>query len=51
MGADVEKCDIDGVCVDERNKVVTGAAYMKNAKPHEVFENVGKVIEEMLRLV
>ena len=50
MGADVKICDIDEVCSDEQHKIVTGPAYMKNASPHEVFENVGKVIREMLRM-
>jgi len=44
--------DVDDVLVDESNLVVSTPAYMKHtAKPHEVFEGVGKMVEEVLKLI
>jgi enhancing lycopene biosynthesis protein 2 len=37
--------DINGVCVDEANKIFTTPAYMKeDAKPHEVFEGIDNMV-------
>ena len=41
FGVKHHECDIDGVCVDKANNLVTVPAYMKgDAKPHEVFDNM-----------
>eukprot|EP00466_Bigelowiella_natans_P012061 jgi/Bigna1/57253/fgenesh1_pm.7_\ len=37
--------------VDKKNLVVTSAAYMCDASPHEVFDNVGLMVDEVLNLV
>lgn len=37
--------------VDDKNKVVTTPAYMCDARPHEVFEGIGRMTEAALRLV
>ena len=37
----MHEMDIDEVCVDEKNKIVTVPAYMKgDALPHEVADNM-----------
>ena len=41
FGAVHEEQDVDGVCTDWVNDIVTTPAYMKgDAKPHEVFDGV-----------
>jgi enhancing lycopene biosynthesis protein 2 len=43
--------DIDQVHVDPNYKIVTTPAYMKGtAAPHEVYEGVGKLVAEVLKL-
>ena len=42
--------DIDGVVVDEDNKLATSCAYMYEGKPHEIFDSVGKMIDEVLKM-
>ena len=41
---------IDGVHVDHANKVVTSPAYMYDGLPHEIFDNVGQMIDEVVKL-
>jgi enhancing lycopene biosynthesis protein 2 len=36
--------------VDENNRVITTPAYMCNARPHEVFDGIGALVNELLRL-
>lgn len=38
-------------CVDENNKIVTAPAYMCDATPHEVFDSVGLMVDEVLAMV
>ena len=41
FGARVVECDVQGVCVDWSDQIVTLPAYMKgNAKPHEIYDGV-----------
>ena len=40
----------DGVCVDASRKVVTSCAYMFAGAPHEIYESVGRMVEETLGL-
>ena len=40
MGATHEPMDLDGVCVDAGNKIVTSPAYMCNDDFHKVHDNV-----------
>ena len=37
--------------LDEANKIVTTPAYMCDAKPHEVFEGIGKLVDGVVALV
>ena len=44
-------CDIDDICKDRYNKVVTTPSYMKgNAKPHEVYDGIKKLVEEVVKM-
>ena len=45
-----EKIDIDAVCVDEKNKIYSTPAYMReDIKPHEVFEGIDKMVRQIGR--
>ena len=41
---------IDGVHVDATHKVVTSAAYMYEGAPFEIFDSVGNMVDEVLKL-
>lgn len=43
--------DIDGVCVDDKAKVITSCAYMYEGLPHEIHASVGLMVKETLKLV
>ena len=45
----VEK-DVNEVHIDQKNKIVTTPAYMKDASQFEVFTGIGKMIDEVLKL-
>eukprot|EP01064_Diplonema_japonicum_P009377 TRINITY_DN16870_c0_g1_i1.p1 TRINITY_DN16870_c0_g1~~TRINITY_DN16870_c0_g1_i1.p1 ORF type:complete len:251 (+),score=70.30 TRINITY_DN16870_c0_g1_i1:59-754(+) len=49
FGAVHSDCDVDEVCVDEANRLVTTPAYMKNAAPHEVHDSVNNMIAELVK--
>ncbi len=34
-------------CVDRVNKLVTTPAYMHDARPHEVFDGIGAMVDQM----
>ena len=51
MGADTQECDINEVCVDDKNRIVTTPAFMKNASFHEVFDGVGLMVEKVIQLI
>ena len=40
FGNEMKDKDVGQICVDEKNNIVTTPAYMKNAKPHEVFDGI-----------
>ena len=46
----VEK-NVDEVCVDSENKIVTTPAYMYNGKFHEIQDGVTTMITELLKLL
>lgn len=51
LGNSMVEMDLDDVCVDKENLIVTSAAYMKNAQPHEVADNVTRMVNAVLCLV
>jgi len=51
LGNDMVEMDLDGVCVDKTNLIITSPAYMKNAKPHEVMDNVTRMVNAVLTMV
>ncbi|CAF3507715.1 unnamed protein product [Adineta steineri] len=51
MGADTKECDVNEICVDERHRLVTTPAFMKNAPFHEVFDGVGLMIEKVIQMI
>lgn len=51
FGAAHKDCDITEVCVDAQNKVVTAPAYMYDGKPHQIFDSVGNMVDELNRLL
>lgn len=38
-------------CTDIKNKIITSPAYMFDAKPHEVYEGIGKMIADLKTLL
>jgi len=51
FGANVELKNVDEVCVDSKNKIVTSPAFMYNGKFHEIQNGVGKMVDELVKLV
>lgn len=51
MGAETKECDVNEICVDERHRVVTTPAFMKNAAFHEIFDGVGLMIEKLMQMI
>jgi enhancing lycopene biosynthesis protein 2 len=49
-GGTHQAAPFDGVCVDAENMVVTSPAYMYEGQPHEIFDSVGVMVSETLRL-
>ena len=51
-GADVRQCQVDDVCVDENNRLVTTPAFMFDTREfHRVFDGVGKMIDELMKMI
>lgn len=42
--------NINEICIDEKNKLVTAPAYMYEGKSHEIFDNIEKLIEQLLKM-
>jgi len=51
FGADVELMNVDEVCVDAKNKVVTSPAYMYNGKFHQIQDGVSKMVDKLVELL
>jgi len=51
FGADVVEMNVDEVCVDEANKIVTTPAYMFDGSYFEIHDGVVKMIEAVLALL
>lgn len=49
-GAIHEICKVTDFVSDRENKVLTTPAYMYEAKPHEVFIGIGKMIKELVEM-
>lgn len=47
MGATHQECSVTRACVDRPNRLVTTPAYMHDAKPHEVFDGIGAMVDDM----
>ena len=50
MGTDVIEKDVNEINIDKANKIITTPAFMKNASFYEVFNGIGKMVDEVLRL-
>eukprot|EP00088_Acartia_fossae_P040892 TRINITY_DN4263_c0_g2_i1.p1 TRINITY_DN4263_c0_g2~~TRINITY_DN4263_c0_g2_i1.p1 ORF type:complete len:255 (-),score=68.00 TRINITY_DN4263_c0_g2_i1:2-766(-) len=51
FGANVELKNVDEVCVDSKNKVVTSPAFMYNGKFHEIQGGVTKMVDELVKML
>jgi enhancing lycopene biosynthesis protein 2 len=52
MGAKHVDKPLDGVHVDTKHKLVTTPAYMvESAMPYQVYDGIGKMVDQVLRLV
>lgn len=50
MGASVVEKDINEIAIDEKYKVVTTPAFMKNASFYEVFNGIGSMVDHIMKL-
>ena len=52
FGAHVEEMDVNGVCLDWKNHIITTPAYMQaDASPHAVFDGVQSFLSKVNSLV
>ena len=51
FGANMEMKNVDEVCVDLENKIVTTPAFMFNGKFHQIQDGVSAMINELLKIV
>jgi len=51
FGANLELKNVDEVCVDAKNKVVTSPAYMFNGKFHQIQDGVTSMIGELVKML
>ena len=47
----MEMKNVDEVCVDAENKIVTTPAYMYNGKFHEIQDGVTSMVNELLKMI
>lgn len=50
MGSTHVAKSVSEAFVDEKNRIFSTPAYMCDAKPHEVFDGIGRMIEMMMKL-
>lgn len=50
LGCKHVNTDVDKAHVDTKNKLVTTSAFMCNAAIHEVFDGIGVMVRETLKL-
>ena len=50
IGASLYEKDVDEIQVDQKYRLVTTPAFMKNATYFEVFNGIGKMIDEVFKL-
>lgn len=50
MGSTHVEKPVTAACTDPVNKVATAPAYMYDARPHEVFQGIGEMVESTLKL-
>lgn len=50
LGAETDECDVNQVSVDEKNRLVTTPAFMKEASFHQVFDGIGLMVEKVLQM-
>lgn len=52
FGNKVIDCDVDEICRDRFNNIVTTPAYMKaTARPHEIFSGIQKLVEQAEKMI
>jgi len=50
LGNELVECNLNQTCVDETNKIVTSAAYLKaTASHHDVFLNCSLLVDEVVK--
>lgn len=50
LGAKHVDCPVDGICVDERNQIVTTPAYMYDARIADVAKGIDKAVAALLKM-
>jgi len=51
FGVTHEEMDVEDICVDETNKIVTSPAFMYDAQFHQVHDGVTKMVESVIGMI
>jgi enhancing lycopene biosynthesis protein 2 len=51
FGAKVVEKNVDEVCVDSKNKIITTPAFMYNGQFHQIHDGVAKMIEALIKMI
>lgn len=51
FGVTHEEMDVEEVCIDEANKIVTSPAFMYDAQFHQVQDGVTKMVESVIGML
>jgi len=52
MGNTIVEKDVEEICVDKDNRIVTAPAYMKaDAKPNQVYNGIDSLVREISKMI
>lgn len=51
FGAEVKQMEVNEVCVDEKNKVITSPAFMYAGKFHQIQDGVTNMIQALVKMI
>jgi len=50
MGATHQNCDVEGVVVDNRHRIVSTPAYMREQRITEIFTGIGNMVDKVMEI-
>lgn len=51
IGGRIQPCNVDQICVDPENKVISTPAFMYNGQYHEIFDGIEKLVQGLDELI